>query len=433
MSSDQTKTDGSPSHNQQASDPSSAEPTASRSIEDLSNRELKAELQSMDDYDFEHLVADLWERQGWKTTVLQQSNDRGVDVVAEKDDLIHQKWLIQAKRYKKGNNLGGPDIREYIGLKMRKDVDEVLVISTADFTRSAYQEQDDNNINLINGDQLVDLINDLEAYDAVDQYIALPEPKPSDSASTSTSARTSTDNSEVKSQHSSQLNSSKSIPSESSSASPSWSDTMPELTRGTGQVCDGGKQVINHLDEAASSHGDVLNSLDGEFKTTREFFRVLPEGAEAIIVNDSKTTDELAAAGESYIRFMQSPPRTWGEIALWAGMVMWVVASFSSLVVFAQSTPIGLFHLLAWLITPIAIWRDWKVASKYVPDWGLGKHKRQTKGMYILGSYFLSFFGPVAAGVYLLRRWQLGSKEPSTYGHAKMFQKLIRTDIVDND
>ncbi|MGQ3412450.1 restriction endonuclease [Natrinema sp. LN54] len=30
----------------------------------------------MDNEDFEHLVADLWERQGWQTQVSQKSRDR---------------------------------------------------------------------------------------------------------------------------------------------------------------------------------------------------------------------------------------------------------------------------------------------------------------------------------------------------------------------
>lgn len=60
----------------------------------LSDSQLKSRLQGMDDYDFEHLIADLWERQGWRATVKQQSVDRGVDIVAEQDNPFPQKWLI---------------------------------------------------------------------------------------------------------------------------------------------------------------------------------------------------------------------------------------------------------------------------------------------------------------------------------------------------
>lgn len=149
--------------------------TVSRSTADLSTSELKEQLQQMDDYGFEHLVADLWEIQGWKTTVKQQSNDGGVDVVAERSDPFPQKWLIQAKCY--SNSLGGPELRQYVSLQYRDGVDGAIVISTAGFTNSAHKESQQQNLKLISGDDLIELIDDIEAYNTLDQYDTLkPDP-----------------------------------------------------------------------------------------------------------------------------------------------------------------------------------------------------------------------------------------------------------------
>lgn len=137
----------------------------------LSDERLKSRLQGMDDYDFEHLIADLWERQGWRATVKQQSVDRGVDVVAERDDPFPQKWLIQAKCY--SNTVGGPEVRQYVSLQHRPGVDGAIVVSSGPFSKQARQEEKDHNLKLIDGDALVSLIRDTDSYDLVDQYITV--------------------------------------------------------------------------------------------------------------------------------------------------------------------------------------------------------------------------------------------------------------------
>lgn len=52
---------------------------------------LKQQLQTMDNYAFEHFVADLWEMMGWQTEVSQASLDAGIDVIAEKESPYHHR------------------------------------------------------------------------------------------------------------------------------------------------------------------------------------------------------------------------------------------------------------------------------------------------------------------------------------------------------
>lgn len=143
--------------------------------------DLKQRLQEMGNYEFEHFVADLWERQGWTTTVSQESVDAGVDVTVVKETPYPQKQLIQAKRYGQNTSVGGPDIQQYASLKhQQRGVDSVLVVTTSTFTRHAEDRAEELNVKLIDGDDLVQLVHNLDAYDLIDEYAPSPGPESTD-------------------------------------------------------------------------------------------------------------------------------------------------------------------------------------------------------------------------------------------------------------
>lgn len=125
----------------------------------------------MDEYDFEKLIADLWEKQGWKTSVTTGSTDRGIDVVAEKSGPFYQKQLIQVKRYSGGNKIGSPEIQQYSSLKHQEsNVDAVIIVATSAFTSQARRTAEDLNVKLIDADTLLDLIQEKNAKELVQQY-----------------------------------------------------------------------------------------------------------------------------------------------------------------------------------------------------------------------------------------------------------------------
>lgn len=130
----------------------------------LSRGELKETLQEMDDYDFEKFVADLWRLEGWETSVSQQRGDEGIDVIAKKVGPVNQKMLIQAKRYQEGNKVTPRDIREYNSLTdQERDADAVAVVTSSDFTKGARNKGYELNVKLVDGDDIVDMI---EKHDA---------------------------------------------------------------------------------------------------------------------------------------------------------------------------------------------------------------------------------------------------------------------------
>lgn len=145
---------------------------------------VKRRLQRMNDYDFEHFVADLWARRGWETEVSQASLDAGIDVTATKSTPYNQKKLIQAKRYGENTTVGGPEIQQYASLKHQQaDADSVIVVTSNAFTRSAEERATELNVKLVDGDDLAGLVNSLDAYDLLERYDPTPDDEPADTES----------------------------------------------------------------------------------------------------------------------------------------------------------------------------------------------------------------------------------------------------------
>lgn len=139
--------------------------------------QLRAVLQQMDPYEFEHFVADLWTRMGWDTDVSSAAGDKGVDVIARQSTPYEQLLLIQAKRYGPNTTVGSPDIQQYASLRQQfDDVDKVLIVTTNEFTQQAEETADQLNVKLINGLELARLIENHEALDLVAEYLDFIHP-----------------------------------------------------------------------------------------------------------------------------------------------------------------------------------------------------------------------------------------------------------------
>lgn len=94
-------------------------------------------LKEIDPYEFEEFVAKVWRARGYDAEVTQGSQDRGVDVVAEKAEPYNEKELIQVKRKGDGQKVGAPTVRRCSGLKNKNGVDKVLVVTSTEFTTQA--------------------------------------------------------------------------------------------------------------------------------------------------------------------------------------------------------------------------------------------------------------------------------------------------------
>lgn len=137
---------------------------------------LKTDLQKMDSFEFEHFVADLWERRGWQTFVSQESSDRGVDITAVRsDDGFQTKAVIQAKRFQSDNRVGSPQIQQYASLREQEDADLGVVVTTSSFTDQAESLADDLNLKLVDINDLASVIEEQQSDNLLEEYDLVEE------------------------------------------------------------------------------------------------------------------------------------------------------------------------------------------------------------------------------------------------------------------
>lgn len=114
------------------------------------------DIQQMNGFDFEEVVADLFNAKGYDAKVTSGSGDQGADVVADKD---FEKVVIQAKRYK--GKVSNSAVQEVVASMKHYNADRGLVITNSQFTSSARELASSNDIELWNGGKLKEQI---EAY-----------------------------------------------------------------------------------------------------------------------------------------------------------------------------------------------------------------------------------------------------------------------------
>lgn len=106
-------------------------------------------------YEFEKVVAKVWEDNGWITEVTKGSNDYGIDVLARKRG--DQKYTaIQAKRYDTDTKIGGPEVRKYATLYQQDNsIENVILVTTTSFTSQAEELGSSLGVSLVTGPELV--------------------------------------------------------------------------------------------------------------------------------------------------------------------------------------------------------------------------------------------------------------------------------------
>ncbi|MCY3888090.1 MAG: restriction endonuclease [Chloroflexi bacterium] len=126
-------------------------------------RDLSAEsnLATMDWESFEHLVREIFEQEfvskGGEVKVTQASRDGGVDAIAfDPDPIRGGKYVIQAKRYT--NTVGVAAVRDLYGTVMHEGADRGILVTTSDYGADSVGFAKDKPLTLINGAQLLSLL-----------------------------------------------------------------------------------------------------------------------------------------------------------------------------------------------------------------------------------------------------------------------------------
>lgn len=118
-------------------------------------------LATMDWQDFENLIRELFEWEfstnGGEVKITQASRDKGVDAVAfDPDPIRGGKIVIQAKRYT--NVVGVSAVRDLYGTIMNEGANKGILVSTSNYGNDAYEFAKDKPITLMNGSNLLYLL-----------------------------------------------------------------------------------------------------------------------------------------------------------------------------------------------------------------------------------------------------------------------------------
>lgn len=118
-------------------------------------------LATMDWEDFEHLIREIFEREftssGGEVRVTQASRDGGVDAVAfDPDPIRGGKIVIQAKRY--AHTVGVSAVRDLYGTLMNEGATKGVLVTTSDYGPDAYEFASGKPITLLNGANLLHLL-----------------------------------------------------------------------------------------------------------------------------------------------------------------------------------------------------------------------------------------------------------------------------------
>jgi len=129
----------------------------------LSNLQGGQNLASMDWDDFEHLCRELFERvfasAGATVSVTQASRDQGVDaIILDPDPIRGGKIVIQAKRYV--NTVDVSAVRDLWGTVSHEGAMKGLLVTTSQFGPDSYTFAQDKPLTLINGPELLYLLEE---------------------------------------------------------------------------------------------------------------------------------------------------------------------------------------------------------------------------------------------------------------------------------
>ena len=127
----------------------------------VNNLDDSVNLASIDWQDFENLIREIFEKEfssnGGEVKITQASRDGGVDAVAfDPDPIRGGKIVIQAKRYT--NVVGVSAVRDLYGTVMNEGANKGILVTTSNYGNDAYQFIKDKPLTLINGAELLYLL-----------------------------------------------------------------------------------------------------------------------------------------------------------------------------------------------------------------------------------------------------------------------------------
>lgn len=119
-------------------------------------------LSDLDPIEFEHYIAGLYSRMGYKTKVTPPSHDHGVDIFAKRFSASNEELLIIQCKHRVGGTVGEAEVRELIGvLQIYPQANGAILVTSGTFSQSAVTLATEHRVHLVDiGDlrQLIDKV-----------------------------------------------------------------------------------------------------------------------------------------------------------------------------------------------------------------------------------------------------------------------------------
>ncbi|KPK99322.1 MAG: hypothetical protein AMJ91_08200 [candidate division Zixibacteria bacterium SM23_73_3] len=107
----------------------------------------------MTGYEFEHFLKTLFGKMGYRVEHTKLSGDQGADLIISK---LGEKIVVQAKR--QSAKINNKAIQQAVAAVKHYGADRGMVVTNSQFTRSAVELANSNNIELLNRSELQKLI-----------------------------------------------------------------------------------------------------------------------------------------------------------------------------------------------------------------------------------------------------------------------------------
>jgi HJR/Mrr/RecB family endonuclease len=101
---------------------------------------------------FEEIIEYIYRLSGYETILFQQTKDNGVDIIVYTPPPIFGNnfiTVIQVKKYRENNKVGVATVRDLLGTRQIFNADKAQIITTSDFTQTAQQIAQKENIDLV--------------------------------------------------------------------------------------------------------------------------------------------------------------------------------------------------------------------------------------------------------------------------------------------
>lgn len=139
-------------------------------VDVLSGLDTRPNLLDLTPIEFEHLIANLFTRMGFKTGTTKISRDGGVDVIAfDERPLFGGKIIIQAKRYR--NTVEVESVRALYGVMQDEGATKGMLVTTSSFGKTSRSFAKDKPIELIDGNALLHYLHE----NGIEAKIELPK------------------------------------------------------------------------------------------------------------------------------------------------------------------------------------------------------------------------------------------------------------------